>query len=538
MTNKTPFTDQQLYEMAVHEAYQIETRRKGEKFTESATGTQYTVIDIEHDTDSGFDAIALKDEHNNIVVVYGGTNANNGMQDVFTDAQIAGTYIGISKRPKQFDQAKEFRDRVSTNNPNQPITLTGHSLGGGMSNAVALLSGDASVNFNPSPLPYDTDTVYGNGVNRDDIINYQTLYDPLRVAATAYGGYFPGQLKVFQVEGTDALGEHNMIKAKFDNEGFLIDVNGNRVTDFNNSNINTGDVNLDESIRGITMGIAGALTFLAGAGSFTAGIMLCFTPGAGGLGIALVIGGGMGMIAGFAAFLSGGIRTLQSIGRYIFEKGNELFSYVSKKYHEMVDYVARGFLETAQIMLKNVREVCDAIIAGATSAIQKGGAIAQGVISVVYENIQIMSRHLQNIGGFVEQAFVTQIQTFVACKERLFEMTYSFLRSAIKTLFSVNDIITLLGSSAVQLMADIVTLNWDKIHSHIIEKIDVFKTQAQNDFHNSNRGFNHHLANEIGETLTVLGKNISRFSEKVMNISNVFQELESNFKMEIKHIGG
>lgn len=538
MRNKTPFTDQQLYEMAVHEAYQIEVRRKGEQFTETTTGTHYTVIDIEHDNESGFDAIALKDEHNNIVVVYGGTNAKNGTQDIVTDARIAGTYIGISKRPKQFEQAKEFRDRVSANNPNQSITLTGHSLGGGMSNAVALTSGDASINFNPAPLPYDVSTVYGNGVNRKDIINYQTLYDPLRIAAAAYGGYYPGQLKVFQCESASTLEEHNMTKVKFDSEGFLIDVNGSRVSDFNNSNINTGDVNIDEAFRGLTMGINGALTFFASAGTFTAGIMLCFTPGASSVGAILVVAGAIGMIVGFVAFISGGIRTLRSIGKYFFEKGYELFSYLSKKCTKMIVYLLKGFLESAQFMLKKVCDLCGAIVDGAIAVIQKGGEIAQGIITVVYENTQVMARFLQNTGAFIQQTFVNQIQAFATCKEYLFEMTYSFLRDSIKTLLSINDIIALLGSSAMQLMADIVTLNWDKIHSHIIEKIDLFKTHAQNDFNNSSRGFNHHLAKEISDALTALGQNIFSFSKKIMTISDTFQEIESNFKMEMKQIGG
>lgn len=537
MTNKTPFTDQQLYEMSVHEAYNIEERRKGEKFTDAITKTTYTVVDIEHDTKTGLDAIALQDENNNIMIVYGGTDTEVGTQDVINDVQIGGTYTGMSSQPVQFEQAKAFRNRVACANPDKSITLTGHSLGGALSNVVALDSGDSAINFNPAPLPYNFHTIYGNGANRNDIINYQTLYDPLRIASIAYGGYLPGQLKVFQAEGGSAQEEHNMVKVKFDSEGYLIDVKGERVFNFTNTNINTENPIIDEAYRGFVMSITGGLMLVAGAISVSRGAMLFFMPGISFLGGVIIVGGIAMASMGLITFLSGFNRGIIAAKTFLLESGKWLL-YSIKSVIKMVHAVSTGFLAVGQKILNDLVSVCGVLIGSAGAFFQSSLKLASALVLVAYENVAIMALSIQRIELFIQQKFQECIKSFIDFKDYLFNITYAFIMQSVQALFDVADIIALLGSTALQVMSDILTLNWDKILNHVIEKIYDSQTDAKQDFLSSNRGFNHNLAEEIYHELNLLANNIRVFSEKVLNVSKIFREVETSLSSQIKYIGG
>lgn len=537
MSNKTPFTDQQLYTMAVHEAYNISVRRKGEKFTDEVTKTDYTVVDVVHDEKTGLDAIALKDKNNNIMIVYGGTDTKAGLDDVITDGQIAGTYVGLSGNPEQFEQAKAFRNRVASTNPNASITLTGHSLGGGISNGVALASGDASINFNPAPLPYDLSTIYGNGVDRTDIINYQTLYDPLRIATAMYGGYLPGQLKVFQVEAGTATEEHNMVKVKFDEEGNLVDIAGERVFDFGNNNISTGDVNIDEAYRGFVMTLSGALTFIVGGISICLGLGLMLTPGTSLLGGAMISGGFGALAGGFLAFFAGIGRLSRSLMKFIFEKSRGLFDII-QNVNTMIQVVAEGFLAAGQQILASVRSVCDFFEGGINSIVGNSLKIPSNIISAVYENLEDMSHNLKNTNSFIQQSFQPTMKSFIECKSSLFQMTYSSMLQSIKTQFSSEDIKAVIPATTPELTEDIKTLNWDKIYHHVVDGIKLYKADIERDFYTSSRGFNHCLAEEIYNDMILISTHIHHFSEKIMNISTVFQTVESSISRQIKQIGG
>lgn len=535
MNNGSPFSDKMLYEMSVSEAYKLNGKIRGREYT-TEKGEKYTVVDIQHDTQTGFDAMAVKDQAGNVMIVYGGTDMNNGNQDVMTDVQIAATYVnGLT--PAQINQAKEFRNRVVAQNPGADITLTGHSLGGGLSNAVALESGDKAINFNPAPLPYDLATVYGNGASRMDIINYQTSNDPLMQASNAFGGYFPGQTKVFVGGKPGLLEQHNMVNVHFDSEGNLVDVNGNKVADIPNSNINSKNVYIDEMVRGIRQTIGGAFIGAGSVIAFLGGLALMMNPVTWIFGAALCIGSIIGFVAGMAVLVSGLLRVVESAISYAIEVGQKVADYLYKKATEAIEYVVNGLIDFGCKALLAIQTGYRILRDGAMAVAQTVGQVTSKMIAATYEKVQQMGRMIQQAGEFINQVVQEAVHAFIAFKERLFEMTYAFIRDAIRTLFDVGDIIALLGDAALQIMADIVTLNWDKIYVHVLEKIDHFQHDARRDFLTSSRGFNHELAEEIGDELRQLAKKLESFSRNVYKIADVFQETERTISGQIMRLG-
>lgn len=84
---------------------------------------------------SGFSADVFRNG-NEIVISYGGTNpdwtSSDGVVDLGTSAAL-GTGGGLPfEQPEQLIQAAQLYIAVEQANPNAQITLTGHSLGGGV----------------------------------------------------------------------------------------------------------------------------------------------------------------------------------------------------------------------------------------------------------------------------------------------------------------------------------------------------------------------------------------------------------------------
>lgn len=130
------------------------------------------------------------------------------------------------------------------------------------------------------------------------------------------------------------------------------------------------------------------------------------------------------------------------------------------------------------------------------------------------------------------------INKFIEFKDKLFEMAYSFIKESVQTLFRAAEIIELLGESAVHIMADILTLQWNKILHHVIEKLDDFQHDAKHDFKVSKRGFDHELAAEIGRELSELARKIHAFSEKVYKVKGTFGDMELGITSQLKSLGG
>ncbi|MEK5502382.1 SA1320 family protein [Bacillus sp. FSL M8-0168] len=145
---------------------------------------------------TGLDVITVKNvETGKYTVVYQGTNAGkeNGMQDILTDAQMAGPLT-----PEQVKAARKYYDQMKAKYGDKLTSVCGNSLGGGLANAVAVEHPDVkAVTINPSILPegeVDRDQDYPN------ITNYFSKYDPLTLAeeGVLLGDRIPG--KVIEID--------------------------------------------------------------------------------------------------------------------------------------------------------------------------------------------------------------------------------------------------------------------------------------------------------------------------------------------------
>lgn len=538
MANNTSFSDKDLHDISVKQMYNTSNLKSGDKLP---INQKYTIIDIQHDPQTGFDAMAVKDVSGNVMIVYGGTNNNDGHQDGITDAGIAGTYVG-GPTPKQFEQAKQFRDKVAGAHPNSSITLTGHSLGGGLSNAVALQSGDKAVNFNPAPLPYDMGTVLGTGVNRTDIINYQTADDPLGYLSSVFSGYLPGQIKIFGLNshksGTDYLmGQHNMDGVQFDSDGNLIDENGDIVSNFPNSNLSTGSPFYDELLRSSRAISTGSALVIQGRSEFQQGLILLANPITVASGVKHIMSGLARSVVGLLAVGVGAIRGIIVGIKKMYEFGVQTTRVIGQKITEMIGKIYDGFVhqamsmyETTQTGLRFMRDVQQTVL-------QKGKELGTALISAGYDMLEQMYHMIRMSASFIQNEIQQVVEEFIELKEELFEMTYSYIRQNIHKLFVPSEIITLLGSLAVELMPDIIAMNWTCVDIHVRQKIDAFYHEAKRDFMTSTRGFNHELIEEIGEDLAILGREMQQFGERVGAIKNTFEEMEMNIRKQVRRIG-
>lgn len=138
----------------------------------------------------------LTQEH---VVVFGGTTAAmqtaspsllsallksakvDAIRDIAADIGLA----NMNGTSDQAATAREFLDSVATQYPQARLKLTGHSLGGGLAQYVALLRGVDAVTFNSAPLPFSTTLRQdiplqgGRFIHAPRILNVMSNTDPL-----------------------------------------------------------------------------------------------------------------------------------------------------------------------------------------------------------------------------------------------------------------------------------------------------------------------------------------------------------------------
>lgn len=87
---------------------------------------EYEIVDIERDDNTGFYAMALKDENGNIIISYKGSDFdNNGNDWIHNIFKLPQDYL-----TDQGQQASNFFRKVADNNPYSKLTIAGHSLGG------------------------------------------------------------------------------------------------------------------------------------------------------------------------------------------------------------------------------------------------------------------------------------------------------------------------------------------------------------------------------------------------------------------------
>ena len=128
----------------------------------------YEVVKSIDNKDTGFHAEVLA-KGNDVIVAYRGTDQPIGI-DGINDFAMARKNI-----PKQATEAIKVYDQVKQDYPNSEVTVTGHSLGGSLSQIVSSVRGCEAVTFNA----YGTKDMFENSANikEDNIVNYVNEMD-------------------------------------------------------------------------------------------------------------------------------------------------------------------------------------------------------------------------------------------------------------------------------------------------------------------------------------------------------------------------
>lgn len=138
---------------------------------------------------SGMDAGVFRNrETNELALVFRGTETCDfpcsfkELEDTARDA-IADAAIGIGTVSDQFKDAFQFAQSVMSRHPGVKITVAGHSLGGGLAQAVGATLGLETFAFNSSPVPdhfFDTYTITLSEEELEDLIYViADVHDPV-----------------------------------------------------------------------------------------------------------------------------------------------------------------------------------------------------------------------------------------------------------------------------------------------------------------------------------------------------------------------
>jgi Ca2+-binding RTX toxin-like protein len=142
----------------------ISTRSDKNKFPVPAG---WSIVPSSHfnDISTGFEAVAFQrgtGANTEIVISYAGTDSDDLTGDVAADLAL-----GAGLASEQLLQAAEYYLQIKAINPDAKITLTGHSLGGGLASLVAVFFNETAVTFDQAPFRNAASWVRAQGVLLD-----------------------------------------------------------------------------------------------------------------------------------------------------------------------------------------------------------------------------------------------------------------------------------------------------------------------------------------------------------------------------------
>ncbi len=134
------------------------------------TPTQYDI------KASGFEAISFV-KGSNIVISFAGTDFSlPGNDFIFANIPLA---VGGISTQLQLLQAAEYYMQVKVDNPNANITLTGHSLGGGLASLIAVFFNETAVTFDQAPFRNSANFAIATALKLDLAIKFPASSDLL-----------------------------------------------------------------------------------------------------------------------------------------------------------------------------------------------------------------------------------------------------------------------------------------------------------------------------------------------------------------------
>src|SRR5690625_87144 len=212
--------DKDLIQLAGYHAYQMYE----DPTTIKVNGKEFEVIDTEYGTETGLDALTVRNvENGELIVVFVGSDQIKG-DWIETNANLIG-----EAEPAQLVEAKEYfkdvEERIGI-----VSSVTGNSLGGALANTVAIKYPHVnSVTLNPAMLPGEVVTL---GQEYANITNYQTKYDVLTHAQESInrGDRIPGEN--YNINGglplfSEITPNHKGYGSKDKNGEFIIEIGSN-----------------------------------------------------------------------------------------------------------------------------------------------------------------------------------------------------------------------------------------------------------------------------------------------------------------------